>query len=305
LRKDVRLGVGDDCALLEVPDGQELAVSLDTLVAGVHFFADMDPEALGHRALAVNLSDLAAMGAEPAWASLALTLPQADPVWLAAFAGGFCALAAQNDLQLIGGDTTRGPLTITVQVQGLVPSGRAMRRSAARPGDLIYVTGTLGDASLALKYLAEGSPPAPDSDILRRLERPAPRLAEGRALRACAHAAIDVSDGLIADLGHILDASGVGAELRLGRLPLSEPVRAYVQASGDWALPLCGGDDYELCITVPDYQQGTLGILSKNFECGLHLIGRCTEKPGLLCALPSGEPWTPARSGYDHFADGP
>ncbi len=223
-RTDVDLGVGDDCALLEVPAGQQLAISIDTLAAGTHFLPDCDPESLGHKSLAVGLSDLAAMGAEPAWATLALTLPDHDPGWIAAFSRGFAALAGAHGVSLVGGDTTRGPLSVTVQVHGLVPAGRAIRRSGAAPGDRVYVSGTLGDAGLALRRILSGEPVDPVARA--RLERPTPRVALGLALRGVASAMIDVSDGLAADLGHILAASGVGAEIDLTALPLSAAVRS-------------------------------------------------------------------------------
>ena len=252
-RTDVELGVGDDCALLAVPAGQRLAVSIDTLVCGTHFLPDCDPEALGYKSLAVGLSDLAAMGAEPAWATLALTLPPElvaeHPDWIAAFARGLGALAQHHGVRLVGGDTTRGPLSVTLQVHGLVPEGAAIRRAGARPGDLIYVSGTLGDAGLALRQILAGAPVEPG--LRERLDRPTPRVALGMALRGIATAMIDVSDGLAADLGHILDASGVGAELRLQSLPLSPSVAAVVAADGDWSLPLASGDDYELCFCIP------------------------------------------------------
>jgi thiamine-monophosphate kinase len=226
---DVILGIGDDAALVRVPTGMELAVATDTLVEGVHFPPQTAPETIGHKALAVNLSDMAAMGAEPRWATLALTLPQADEDWLTAFSSGFLALAAAEGVQLIGGDTTRGPLSITVQILGLLPSGSALRRSGACAGDLVYVTGTLGDAGLALRMLqhAHGSA-AVAAPLAQRLNQPQPRTQEGLALRGIASAAIDISDGLCADLGHILAASGVGAHINLAALPLSADVAAYI-----------------------------------------------------------------------------
>ncbi|MBP8284234.1 MAG: thiamine-phosphate kinase [Chromatiaceae bacterium] len=337
-RGDVVLGVGDDCALLRVPPDQELAVSIDTLVAGVHFLADVDPEALGHKCLAVGLSDLAAMGAEPAWATLALTLPAEDPAWLGAFAAGFDALARAHGVALVGGDTTRGPLSITVQVHGLVPAGRAIRRSGARPGDLVCVSGTLGDAGLALRGLLAGEPVA--ALTRARLERPTPRLALGLALRGLATAMIDVSDGLLADLGHILEESGarlsspgpyrgpatpfiagaapsgapgaqpLGADIRLADLPLSPPLRAHLaEIPDDWALPLASGDDYELCFTLPPDQLASLAALSRRLDCPLTPIGHILAgtqgeaDPGLICRCPDGGTWTPPRTGFNHFPD--
>lgn len=302
-RPDVVLGVGDDCALLEVPVGRQLAVSIDTLVEGTHFARGADPEALGHKALAVNLSDLAAMGAEPAWATLALTLPAADEDWIAAFARGFLALAAGHGVQLVGGDTTRGPLSVTVQVHGFVEPGRALRRDGARPGDLVYVTGSLGDAGLALLaqqglFVGLGTV----AGLRERLDRPTPRLVEGRALAGTASAAIDVSDGLAADLGHVCAASGVGATLYLDRLPCSSAVRSYVAETGDWSVPLAAGDDYELCVTVPASRQAEIEALATGMPAGLHWVGMIERAAGVRLVLPDGSLLDHAPRGYDHFA---
>jgi thiamine-monophosphate kinase len=302
-RGDVVLGVGDDCALLEVPAGRQLAVSIDTLVEGTHFARDAEPRALGHKALAVNLSDLAAMGAEPAWATLALTLPAADEAWLAAFADGFLALAERHGVQLVGGDTTRGPRSITVQVHGFVEPGRVLRRDGARPGDLVYVTGTLGDAGLALLAQQGLFVGLGVLDGLReRLDRPTPRLVEGRALAGVASAGIDVSDGLAADLGHVCAASGVGAALYLERLPCSAPVRDYVAGTGDWSVPLAAGDDYELCVTVPAARQAEIEALAAALPAGLHWIGTIERAAGVRLVLPDGTTLDQAPGGYDHFA---
>jgi thiamine-monophosphate kinase len=302
-RADVVLGVGDDCALLEVPAGRQLAVSIDTLVEGTHFARDADPHALGHKALAVNLSDLAAMGAEPAWATLALTLPAADEDWVAAFAAGFLELATQYEVQLVGGDTTRGPRSVTVQVHGFVEPGRALRRDSARPGDLVYVTGTLGDAGLALLaqqglFVGLGTV----AGLRGRLDRPTPRLAEGRALVGVASAAIDVSDGLAADLGHVCTASGVGATLYLDRLPCSAAVRTYVAKTCDWSVPVAAGDDYELCVTVPADRQAEVEALAAGLSAGLHWVGVIERTPGVRLVLPDGSMLDHAPRGYDHFA---
>ena len=328
-RADVVLGVGDDCALLRVPPGQELAVSIDTLVAGVHFLPEVDPEALGHKCLAVGLSDLAAMGAEPAWATLALTLPREDRRWLGAFAAGFAALAREHGVALIGGDTTHGPLSISVQVHGLVPAGQAIRRAGARPGDLVGVSGTLGDAGLALRNLLAGE--AVPADLRARLEHPTPRVALGLALRGLATAMIDISDGLAADLGHILEESGaagaggegswdavspgyrqlgsdgeapaLGAEIRLAALPVSPAVAARLARDPDWSLPLASGDDYELCFTLPPERASELPALAERLGLALTLIGRILPEAGLVCIGPDGGRWTPERQGYNHFPD--
>lgn len=299
-RSDVALGIGDDCALLRVPEGCELAVSIDTLVEGVHFQRGCDPESLGHKALAVNLSDLAAMGAEPAWVTLALTLPREDNDWLRAFSRGFAALAGQYGVSLVGGDTTGGPLSITVQVHGFVPDGTAVRRSGARVGDLVCVTGSIGDAGLALRRMLTGEPV--DETLGTRLDRPMPRIAAGRSLRGVAHAMIDISDGLAADLGHILDASGVGADIELARLPLSDLVAAAVDGTDDWDLPLAAGDDYELCFTLPRSRLGALVSLMRCCECSLTSIGSISSSAGLRCLRPDGTYWRIGRSGYEHFS---
>ncbi|MEJ2387173.1 MAG: thiamine-phosphate kinase [Chromatiaceae bacterium] len=301
-RRDVALGVGDDCALLRVPEGFDLAVSIDTLTAGVHFLPDGDPESIGHKVLAVGLSDLAAMGAEPAWATLALTLPTADRGWIGAFCLGFARLAKRHGVQLVGGDTTRGALSVTVQVHGLVPVGTGVQRRGARPGDRIWVTGTVGDAGLALRRLGAGEPVSPF--LRERLDRPLPRVTAGLSLRGLASAMIDVSDGLAADLGHILEASCVGAEVELPALPLSPEAAGYLDNRGDWTLPLASGDDYELCFTVPPDRCGAVDRLAERSGCRLSAIGVITEKPGLRCVQADGSDWGPACTGYDHFADG-
>ena len=303
-RPDVILGVGDDCALLQVPAGQDLAVSIDTLVAGVHFLLDGDPQALGHKSLAVGLSDLAAMGAEPAWATLALTLPpewlHSRPDWLAGFCAGLDCLAREHGVALVGGDTTSGPLAISIQVHGLVPHGQALRRGGARPGDLVCVSGTLGDAGLALRRVLGA---LSVTDALRlRLDRPTPRVSLGLALRGLATAMIDCSDGLAADLGHILIASGVGAELDLARLPLSAEVAEVVGEGGDWSLPLASGDDYELCFTLPSEMRPDLASIAARGGVDLRVIGHITEATGLRCRLPDGTDLALEHTGYDHFA---
>ncbi|WP_295542845.1 thiamine-phosphate kinase [uncultured Thiohalocapsa sp.] len=299
-RDDVLVDVGDDCALLRVPAGQALAVGIDTLVAGVHFLPDTDPESLGWKALAVNLSDLAAVGAEPAWATMALTLPEADAAWLAALARGFGALAAAQAVRLVGGDVTRGPLTITVQAHGFVPDGRALRRNGARPGDIIGVSGTIGDAGLALRRLLAGEPV--DEALRRRLERPTPRVALGERLRDVATSAIDLSDGLLADLGHVLEASGCGARVELARLPLADQVAAVVAPHDDWMLPLASGDDYELCFTLPRAAAAQLPALAAAAGCPLTIIGEIESGDGLRCLRTDGSLWRGHGGGYDHFA---
>ena len=254
--KDVtRLGIGDDCALLNIPQGYELAITTDTMVEKVHFFADCDPFDLGYKLLAVNLSDLASMGAKPLAVTLALTLPKVDEYWLTQFAAGFFALAELSQVDLIGGDTTSGPLTLTVQALGLVPTGEALRRSAAEVGDIICATGTLGDAGLGLKIKQGYQCKQPDA-ALKRFNQPDPQVETGQALIGIANACIDISDGLAGDLGHILKQSQVGACINWEALPLSPEVVNYIEDTGDWRMPLTAGDDYELCFTAsPDKVQ--------------------------------------------------
>jgi len=298
-RADTVLGVGDDAALLAVPPDCWLVTTTDTMVAGTHFLPGDDAASLGHKLLAVNLSDLAAMGADPAWFTLALTLPAVEPDWLAAFAGGLFALADAAGIELIGGDTTRGPLSLTVQALGTVPAGLALRREGAQPGDGVYVSGTLGDAALALALRLEGAPvPA---ELAARLDRPTPRLALGRALRGRASAAIDISDGLLADLGHLCARSGVGAEIDLAALPRSAAFVAATRGAADAGKPLCGGDDYELCFTLPAAREPEIAALSAAGGCALTHIGRITTEPGVRCRDAAGELVTPAQPGFDHF----
>lgn len=299
-RADVTLGVGDDCALLNVPAGQQLAVSIDTLSAGVHFFPDCDPVAVGHKALAVGLSDLAAMGAAPAWATLALTLPTAEPAWIEGFSAGFAALATAHGVQLVGGDTTRGALSVTVQVHGFIPDGAAIRRSGAQVDEVICVSGTLGDAGLALRGLLAGT--AVTAELRQRLEYPTPRVALGLGLRGLATAMIDLSDGLAGDLGHILAASNVGAALALAQLPVSPQVAEVIAQTGDWALALAAGDDYELCFCVPATRLAAARAVAGHCGCAIHPIGRIRAGAGLEYRLANGERWRLTSSSFDHFA---
>lgn len=288
-----QLGIGDDCALLTVPEGFQLAVTTDTMVENVHFFADADPELLGHKLLAVNLSDLAAMGAEPFAVTLALTLPKIDDDWLQAFSSGFMQLARQYRVDLIGGDTTSGPLTLTVQAMGAVPQGRALLRSNAQVGDLIYVTGQLGNAGLGLK-IKQGYDCQNPEVMLKCFNQPQPRIAEGLALRGIANACIDISDGLAADLSHILNKSGVGARLDWEQLPLSAKVLEYIQRTGDWQMPLIAGDDYELCFTTSVDASPTL---PNNTYC----VGIIEAEPGLRIER-AGRLETLETKGFEHFS---
>ncbi|HTT08128.1 MAG TPA: thiamine-phosphate kinase [Gammaproteobacteria bacterium] len=294
-RGDVALGIGDDAALLRPPPGQELAVSTDTLIAGVHFREDAAPAGIGYRALAVNLSDLAAMGAEPAWVILALTLPAADEEWLTGFSAGFFELAEAHGVALVGGNTARGPLNITLTVIGFVPEGGALRRDGARPGDAIYVSGTLGDAGFALENWRGA-----DDAARRRLLRPMPRVALGLALRGIASGAVDISDGFAADLGHILERSRVGAHVEVDRLPLSPALKALDRAAAQ-RYALSSGDDYELCFTVPPAREASLAEIGVRCGCTLTRVGEITAGKGLHLTASEGGAVTLERTGYRHF----
>lgn len=302
-RDDVALGIGDDAAVVRTHEGCELVVTTDTLVAGVHFPLQTAPADIGHRALAVTLSDLAAMGARPAWASLALTFPAADEAWVKGFSVGFFALAAREDVALIGGDTTRGPLTITVTAHGWVPAGQAIRRSGARLDDGIYVSGSLGDAALALALLKEGQelPASYRWHLNERFFRPLPRVQLGVFLRGIASSAIDISDGLAADLGHLLEASGIGARIEAEALPCSAALRALAEPSQALKLALTGGDDYELCFTVPPSLEHGLKAWPEGQECPLTLIGRIVAEAGLHIVDGAGSELKLAETGYRHF----
>jgi thiamine-monophosphate kinase len=298
------LGVGDDAALMRLSPGMELAVSSDMLVAGRHFLPDVDPYLLGHKALAVNLSDLAAMGARPRWATLALALPQADEAWLEAFSRGFFELAQRNQVDLVGGDTTRGPLNLCVTILGEVAMGQALRRDGARVDDDVWVSGNLGGAGLGLRHLlGEVSLPKAEADAcLGRLHAPEPRVALGQALVGMARAAIDISDGFMADLGHVLARSGVGADVEWARLPAHPAVASRLPDPLARQCLLAEGDDYELCFTAaPDQAQA---ILAAGAATGVAVtrVGRIITEPGLRILGPDGLAMEQEVRGYDHFA---
>ncbi len=299
-REDVVLGIGDDAALLQPPAGRQLVVAMDTLNAGVHFPDGTAPADIGWKALAVNLSDLAAMAATPAWCTLSLSLPASDPAWVDGFLDGFLALAAAHGMALVGGDTTRGPLSVCVTVHGLVAPGRALRRDAAVAGDDLWVSGTLGDAAAALAQWRQGDGPV-DAWLRARLDRPTPRLALGAALAGTAHAAIDVSDGLLADLGHICAASGVGADVDVDALPASPALQAYCVGDARRQLQASGGDDYELCFSAP--VQARAAVLQAGADSGTAVtrIGRIVAGQGIDVRDAGLAPWRPGRSGFDHF----
>ncbi|HEY1437205.1 MAG TPA: thiamine-phosphate kinase [Casimicrobiaceae bacterium] len=305
--RGIVLGIGDDAALLAPTPGNQLAASVDMLVSGRHFFANVEPEALGHKALAVNLSDMAAMGATPRWALLAGALPDADPQWLKRFARGFFALAAVHGVDLVGGDTTRGPLNLCVTLLGEVPAGKALLRSGALAGDSIWLSGALGDASLALAHHAGRVVLSADEAAAcwNALLRPAPRVALGIQLRGLASAAIDVSDGLVGDLGHVLEASKVGAVLELAAIPRSKALdRQLASSARDIALQclLAGGDDYELCFTAAPSHDSRVVALATELGLGIRRVGTITAEPGLVVKDSSGRPLAPLPRAYDHFA---
>ena len=293
------LGVGDDAALIQPTAGKVLAVSTDMLVSGTHFFPDADPYLLGHKTLAVNLSDLAAMGATPRWAMLAVSLPAADEAWLERFSAGFFELAQRHGVDLVGGDTTRGPLNLCVTIFGEVAPHQALRRSGAQPGDDIWVSGTLGDAALALAHL-QGRIALSAADFAvcaERLHQPQPRIELGLALRGIANSAIDVSDGLLADLGHILECSNVGAEIDFDALPMSQALRSCSQQK----LALAGGDDYELCFTVPALRASEVRAIAERLGLPLTRIGKIVAQRGCIVQDAGGNPLNIETEGYDHF----
>ena len=297
LREDVVLGIGDDAALLQVPPGQQLVVTADTLNAGVHFPETTAPADIGWKALAVNLSDLAAMGARPAWCTLSLSLPNADDAWIDGFLDGFMALADCHGIALVGGDTTRGPLSISVTAMGLVEAGCALRRDAARVGDDVWVTGTLGDAALALEAVLQARDVS--AALRQRLDRPTPRVAAGQQLSGFVHACIDVSDGVLADLGHVCERSGVGADIHMADLPASSELAA-IPAPQRWPLQT-SGDDYELCFTASRHNREQIVQALDFTKVSATRIGRIVAGQGVRALDTEGMPWLPARSGYAHF----
>lgn len=301
---DVALGIGDDAALLNPPAGQQLVIAIDTLVQGVHFPANTSPYDIGWKALAVNLSDLAAMGAEPAWFTLALTLPESSESWLTEFSAGLFDLANQYGLSLVGGDTTRGPLTVTIQIAGYVPTGQALLRAGAGSGDRIFVTGSLGDATLALQMQADQLPETAQDypDLLKHLNRPQPRIEEGRALRGIASCAIDISDGLLADLQHMLDATDIGADVYLQQIPYSTQVQHLLTIHPDIGSSLItGGDDYELCFCVPPAKLKQLGKIAMDNQFYFTEIGQICDTKGLRCLDAAGQAVAIDARGYTHF----
>jgi thiamine-monophosphate kinase len=297
------LAGGDDAALITVTPGFELAVSTDMLIAGRHFFENAEPYGIGHKSLAVNLSDLAAMGARPGWVTLSLALPQADADWLERFSLGFLELARAHDVDLIGGDTTRGPLAICVQIMGEVAAGKALRRSGARAGDDLWVSGTLGDAAIGLAHLhGDFELRAHDRDYaLKRLDLPQPRVALGQALLGVATGAIDISDGLVADVGHVAEASGVRAVIEWESVPLSSAAGPNRQHPLVQRCALAGGDDYELAFTAPSSARKVLGQLGAKLGVALTRIGHVEAGDGVVVLDQAGKSLVLPETGFDHF----
>lgn len=297
------LGVGDDAALISPSAGMEIAISTDMLVAGTHFFTDAAPHDIGWKALAVNISDMAAMGAQPRWATLAIALPEADETWIAEFTKGFFDCAGKFEVDLIGGDTTRGPLNISVTIFGEVPQDQALRRDGARIGDDIWVSGYLGSAAAGLAHL-QGKIALKNDALqasLDALHRPMPRAELGLRLRGLAHSAIDISDGLAADLGHILQASNIGADISYAAIPKLPALEASIHA-GFEACVLNGGDDYELCFTAPQDKRGIIGNVGQELNLNLTRIGNIRAGNGLTVYDANNQPISMRKSGYDHFS---
>ena len=306
-RGDVLLGVGDDAAVLAMPPNRRLVAAVDAIVAGVHFLEGADAAAIGHRALAVNLSDLAAMGAEPAWFTLSLALPSNDPAWLEGFSSGLYRLADQHNIALVGGDTVRGPLNISVQALGTVETDAWLTRGGAKPGDAVFVSGAPGEAAAGLAALKQSRTKIRDSEhLVNRFLWPEPRVALGRTLRTLASAAIDVSDGLLADLGHICERSQCGAHIDIELLPKSDAMHALFDAEECERMSLSGGDDYELLFTVPSERMLDVeaAVASSDLRCTP--IGRivecCVAKDRRVQCFRAGQPVNVARRGFDHFA---
>ena len=298
------LGVGDDCALLAPSPGMQLAVSSDMLLEGRHFSPQDSPAGIGHKSLAVNLSDLAAMGATPRWATLSIALPEANDAWLTAFARGFFRMADLHSIELVGGDTTRGALTISITVIGEVPPGQALRRDGAQAGDDIWVSGVLGSAAMSLAY-RQGRLFMEQIDaakVLPALYLPTPRVELGIALRGIAHSAIDISDGLLGDLGHILQRSKTGAAIEFAALPTLPVVQNYLQEAVARNCVLAGGDDYELCFTAPPANRDVVLAAATSADVSVTRIGRITAEPGLTVIGTDGQPLPIEHTGYDHFA---
>ncbi len=299
----VSCGIGDDAAIIQIPQDMEVVLSIDTLLEGTHFLAETIPSDIAYKALAVNLSDMAAMGALPKWVLLSLSLPESDEDWLKEFASGFIALAKQHSINLVGGDMSRGPLSITIQIQGLVPTGTALKRGGARENDLIYVTGSLGDAGVGLDIIQNKL--LIDNEyrkfFLNNLNRPEINVEAGLGIRGIASSAIDISDGLIADLGHIIEASYIGAEIEMDKIPLSEAMQECIERKTAWDYALTSGDDYKLCFTASATRHEAVVSTFNKINIPVSCIGRVTRGTGLQLKTPEGNFFEPSRKSYEHF----
>lgn len=305
LREDVLISNGDDCASVCVPQNKQLLITVDTLISGVHFPVNTGARDIAYKSLMVNLSDLAAMGAVPAWITLAISLPEINETWLAEFSAQLQETLSQFNISLIGGDTTRGALSITVQAMGLCDSDKVLRRDQAKPGDKIYVTGELGDAFIGLHAVLNGLDDEGLSPCIQKLNRPQARVAFAQQLTQYSTCAIDISDGLVADLGHILEASQCGARIELSKIPLSLSTQYYFQNYHkniiDWSMVLTQGDDYELCFTVAEKNQAAVMALAKQQNLKLSCIGEITDSGELLCIDDNNEAVNFSGSGFKHF----
>ena len=290
----VALGVGDDAALFSLEQGYQLVTTTDTLTEGIHFRENTPVKDIAHKSLAVNLSDIAAMGAKAKYFTLAISLPKIDQSWLKEFSDSLKQLSERYEVSLIGGDTTRGSLTITITMIGIVESSKALTRSGARPGDGVYVSGRIGDAGFCFWKLSNGL--VSSNQELKRLNCPIPRIELGLALQNLASSCIDISDGLEQDLSHILKASSVGAVIEVKKIPVSEALHVHVKDTNDWSIPLCGGDDYELCFTIPEGKEEALKIVSESCNVNITKIGVVTESLGLQI-----EGFDGPRKSYQHF----
>lgn len=298
----VLCGIGDDAAVVRIPSDMEAVLTMDSMLQGVHFPEQTAATDIGYKALATSISDLSAMGARAKWALLSLSLPEMDEDWIRQFSQGFAQLARQHQISLIGGDTNKGPLSVTIQLQGLAPAGAVLRRNGARPGQSIYITGNLGDAGVGLDIITNkrlvNEPHR--SYFISRLNRPLIYADAGEKLRGIADSAIDISDGLAPDLDHILTASGVGAEIYMERLPLSEPMLASIDQACAWNYALTAGDDYQLCFTAAGHRRAVIDACEGN-DIPVSCIGTITNSGGLQCRQNNGKEFTPVGNGYRHF----
>jgi thiamine-monophosphate kinase len=299
----VQCGIGDDAAVIQIPPDMEVVLSIDTLLEETHFPKDTTPSDIAYKALAVNLSDMAAMGALPKWVLLSITFPESNDAWLEQFSTGFLELAKQHSVSLIGGDMSKGPLSITIQIQGLVPIGKAVRRDGAQQDDLIYISGTLGDAGVGLDIIQQKLVVADEHEtfFLNSLNRPEISIEAGLRLRDIASSAIDISDGLISDLGHILEASHVGAELKMENIPLSEAMQKCINKQDAWNYALTSGDDYKLCFTACSENHNQIIDVFKDINVSVNCIGRITEGSKLICLDSDGTGFDSSGSSYQHF----